>query len=265
MSTMPDDPSAGDPATGDPAAGDQAAGRPRHRWVVELLLVVVLVHTVVLTLWLAPSSPLRDAVGERRLTSYVDPYFQQDRDLVGVGIQQVDESFSVRAFVAPDGGGKGKNTEWVDLTRADVRADRGDPAPERVHLIARRLATNLNLAMFNLTPAQRRVVRSLTAEDEPSLVTPALTGVGGRAEAVQFFQTYDLMATQFASLFAESRWDGRVVQVQFKVGRRTVPPYADRATTSLDDVPFREFSFGWRSAFRGSLEARETFDSYVKK
>lgn len=250
MSTTPDDP--------DP-------GRPRHRWVVEVLLVVVLAHTVVLALWLAPSSPLRDAAGEGRLASYVDPYFQQDRDVVGIGIQQVDESFSVRAFVAPDGGGKGRNTEWVDLTKADVRADRDDPAPERVHLIARRLATNLNLAMFNLTTAQRRVVRSLTAEDEPSLVTPALTGVGGRAEAVEFYQTYDQMATQFASLFAQSRWDGRIVQVQFKVGRRTVPSYADRATASLDDVEFREFSFGWRRAFRGSLEAREAFDSYVKK
>ena len=259
-----------DPAPGDPAVHDPAPGRPRHRWVVELLLVVVLVHTVVLALWLAPSSPLRDGVGEGRLATYVDPYFQQDRDLVGIGIQQVDESFSVRAFVAPDGGGKGRNTEWVDLTRADLRADRDDPAPERVHLIARRLATNLNLAMFNLTPAQRRVVRSLTAEDEPSLVTPALTGVGGRAEAVKFYQTYDLMATEFASLFAQSRWDGRVVQVQFKVGRRTVPPRtvrpgADRDTASLDDVAFREFSFGWRRAFRGSLEAREAFDSYVKK
>jgi hypothetical protein len=250
-----------------PTPVEDAVARPRHRWVVEVLLVVVLVHSVALALWVAPSSPLRDAVGDGRLASYVDPYFQQGRDVVGIGQQQVDESFSVRAFVAPDAGGKGAATAWVDLTRADDRADRRDLTPERARLAARRLATNLNLAMFNLTEAQRRLVRGLTADDLPSSVTPTLVGAGGRPDAVRFFQAYDQMATQFASLFAEARWgdEGRVVQVQFRVGRRTVPPYADRATTSLADVPFRDFSFGWRRAFRGSLEARETFDSYVKK
>ncbi|MCL8252640.1 DUF5819 family protein [Aeromicrobium fastidiosum] len=250
-----------------PTPVEDAVERPRHRWIVELLLVVILVHSVALALWLAPSSPIRDAVGEGRLASYVDPYFQQGRDVVGIGTQQVDESFSVRAYVAPDAGGKGAATEWVDVTRDDNRANRHELAPERAHLIARRLATNLNLAMFNLSEAQRRVVRGLTADDLPSTVRPTLEGAGGRPEAVRFFQAYDQMATQFASLYAEARWGegGRIVQVQFRVGRRTVPSYADRATTSLDDVAFRDFSFGWRRAFRGSLDARDTFDSYVKK
>jgi hypothetical protein len=246
---------------------EDAAARPRYRWVVELLLVVVVVHSIVLALWLSPSSPLRDAAGDARLASYVDPYFQQGRDVVGIGTQQVDESFSVRAFVAPDGGGKGSVTSWVDVTRLDTRANEHALGPERVHLIARRLATNLNLAMFNLSETQRRIVRKLTADDLPSSVTVALEKAGGRPAAVRFFQAYDQMATQFASLYAESRWadEGRVVQVQFRVGRRTVPPYAKRASTSLDDVPFLDFSFGWRRAFRGSLEARETFDSYVER
>ncbi|MBD8605693.1 hypothetical protein IFT73_02395 [Aeromicrobium sp. CFBP 8757] len=250
-----------------PTPVEDAVERPRHRWIVELLLVVVLVHSVALALWLAPSSPVRDAVGEGRLASYVDPYFQQGRDVVGIGTQQVDESFSVRAYVAPDAGGKGAATEWVDVTRDDNRANRHEVAPERAHLIARRLATNLNLAMFNLSEAQRRIVRGLTADDLPSTVRPTLEGAGGRPEAVRFFQAYDQMATQFASLYAEARWgeDGRIVEVQFRAGRRTVPSYADRATTSLDDVAFRDFSFGWRRAFRGSLDARDTFDSYVKK
>ncbi len=250
-----------------PTPVEDAVERPWHRWIVELLLVVVVVHSVALALWLAPSSPLRDAVGESRLASYVDPYFQQGRDVVGIGTQQVDESFSVRAYVAPDGGGKGAATAWVDVTRDDNRANRHEVSPERAHLIARRLATNLNLAMFNLTEAQRRIVRGLTADDLPSTVRPTLEGAGGRPEAVRFFQAYDQMATQFASLYAEARWgdEGRIVQVQFRVGRRTVPSYADRSTASLDDIAFRDFSFGWRRAFRGSLDARETFDSYVKK
>jgi hypothetical protein len=244
---------------------DAASARPRHRWVIELLLVVVLVHTIILTLWLAPASPIRQAAGDGRLASYVDPYFQQGRDVIGIGTQQVDESFSIRAFVAPEGGGKGKATDWIDLTRLDNQANRHDLAASRVHLIARRLATNLNLAMFNLTEAQRKLVRELTADELPSAVKIKLEQAGGKPDAVRFFQAYDQMATQFTSLYAQSRWDGRVVQVQFRVGRRTVPPYADRGTTSLGDVDFLMFSFGWRRTFRGSAEARETFDSYVKK
>lgn len=251
-----------------PSESSDAPVRPRHRWVVELLLVVVVVHSIILTLWLAPSSPIREAAGDNRLASYVDPYFQQGRDVVGVGVQQVDESFRIRAVVVADGADEGTVTPWIDLTALDNKANRHDLTAARVHVIARRLATNLNLAMFNLTAAQRALIGSLTATDVPSAVTVKLqeAGDGGDGDAIRFFQAYDQMATQFASLYAQSTWtDGTVDQVQFEVGRRTVPPYADRSKTSLRDVDFRQFSFGWRYAFRGSAEARETFDSYVKK
>lgn len=244
---------------------DGAAARPRHRWVIEILLVVVVVHSAILALWLAPSSPIREAAGDRRLASYVDPYFQQGRDVVGVSDQKVDESFSIRAFVVPDGQEAGADTEWIDLTALDNRANRHDLTASRVHVIARRLATNLNLAMFNLNEGQRKVVRELDVDNLPSEVTATLEGLGDDAEAVRFFQAYDQMATQFASLYAESRWEGNIVQVEFRVGRRTVPPFADRKKTSLGDIPFRYFGFGWRQTFRGSAEARATFDSYVKK
>lgn len=244
---------------------DDAAARLRHRWVVEALLVVVVVHSMALVLWLAPSSPIRDAVGDGRLASYVDPYFQQDRDVMGVGRQQVDESFSIRAFVVPDDGGKGVRTNWVEVTGIDRRATRHTLTVGRVHLIARRLATNLNRAMFNLSAEQRTVVGGLTADDLPSGVRTALEAAGGRPDAVRIFQAYDQMATQFASLYAESRWDGRIAQVQFRVGRRTVPARADRASTSVEDATFTDFSFGWRRTFRGPLEAREAFDSYVRE
>jgi hypothetical protein len=248
-----------------PSAPQDAPARPRHRWVVELLLLVVVVHSLVLALWLAPSGPLRDAVGDRRLASYVTPYFQQGRDAVGVGAERVDESFRIRAFVAPDGGGKGAMTEWVDLTELGDRASRRHVAAGRVHLIARRLASNLNLAMFELNEAQRTIVGKLTADDLPSVVRTELASAGDDPQAVRLFQAYDQMATQFASLYAQSHWDGRVVQVQFQVGRRTVPTSADRDARALDDVDFQMFSFGWRRAFRGSAEARQAFDSYVRK
>ncbi len=65
-------------------------------WAWRLLVVI---HSALLMLWLAPSSPIRDLVGSRNLASYVDPYFQQDVDTVDPSVQFVDESFQIRALV----------------------------------------------------------------------------------------------------------------------------------------------------------------------
>src|SRR5689334_14926760 len=97
-----------------PDADDEPV-RPWQRRLVSGLGVLVLIHSALLMLWLAPSSPIRDVVGSRNLASYVDPYFQQDVDTVDPSVQFVDESFQVRALVR-NGSAKPVITEWVDLT-----------------------------------------------------------------------------------------------------------------------------------------------------
>lgn len=242
---------------------DHEPVRPWQRRVVLGLGFLVLVHSALLMLWLAPSSPIRDLVGSRNLASYVDPYFQQDVDTVDPSVQFVDESFQVRALVR-EGTAEAKVTAWVDLTKEDVRDVRFNPNPARVHLIARRLATNLNRSMFALEPAQRKIVRESKAIDTTTARSVALNKAGDNPAIVQNYLAYDQMATQFASLYAASKWKGTVLQVQFKVGRRSVPAFSKRHDTSIEDVKYLWFSFGWHPAFRGSLEAQTPFDSFVK-
>ncbi|WP_162891111.1 DUF5819 family protein [Aeromicrobium sp. A1-2] len=250
----------------DSEPGTPVPSRPWQRWSILSLAVLAAVHSVVLMLWLAPSSPLRDAVGSSNLASYVDPYFQQGDNGVGIGAQFVDESFSIRALIRPEGAKKTTLTTWVDVTAVERRSTVHDLDPARVHATARRLATNLNLAMFNLEPEQRKLIRSVKALDGVTKVRAALTKNGANARSITSFLAYDQMATQFASLYARSLYDGdQVVQVQYRVGRRTVPPFADRDKKTLADVDYRIFYFGWRLPFRGSTEARAAFDSYVKK
>lgn len=242
---------------------DHEPVRPWQRRVVLALGFLVLVHSALLMLWLAPSSPIRDLVGSRNLASYVDPYFQQDVDTVDPSVQFVDESFQVRALVKK-GTAKSKVTEWVDLTKDDVHDVRHNPNPARVHLIARRLATNLNRSMFALEPAQRKIVRESKVTDTTTMRAAALNAAGDNSAIVQNYLAYDQMATQFASLYAASKWKGTVLQVQFKVGRRSVPAFSKRHDTSIQDVSYLWFSFGWHPAFHGSLEAQAPFDSFVK-
>ena len=237
--------------------------RPWQRRLVTGLALLVAIHSGLLMLWLAPSSPIRDLVGSRNLASYVDPYFQQDVDTVDPSVQFVDEAFLVRALIK-DGTAKAKPTDWVDLTKEDVRDVRFNPNPARVHLIARRLATNLNRSMFALDPEQRKIVRESKARDSTSVRAAALNKVGDNPAVVQNYMAYDQMATQFASLYATSKWEGTIVQLQFRVGRRSVPEYSKRRDTKIEDVDYLWFSFGWRPRFRGSVEAQAPFDSYVR-
>ncbi len=245
-----------------PDAHDEPV-RPWQRRLVTGLGVLVLVHSALLMLWLAPSSPIRDVIGSRNLASYVDPYFQQDVDTVDPSVQFVDESFQIRALVK-NGSADSKVTEWFDLTEQDVRDARFNPNPARVHLIARRLATNLNRSMFALEPAQRKIVRETKVTDTTTARGAALNGAGDDAGTVQNYLAYDQMATQFASLYATSKWKGKVLQVQFQVGRRVVPAFSKRHDKTIEDVDYLWFFFGWRPHFRGSIEAQTPYDSYVR-
>ena len=245
-----------------PDARDEPVRTWQRRLVTGLALLVVL-HSALLMLWLAPSSPIRDLVGSRNLASYVDPYFQQDVDAVDPSVQFVDESFQIRALVK-NGSAKAKTTAWVDLTKEDMNAVRFNPNPARVHLISRRLATNLNRSMFALQPAQRKIVREWKATDTTSARAAALNAKADNPTIVQNFMAFDQMATQFTSLYATSQWKGKVVQVQFKVGRRSVPEFSKRHKTKITDVDYLWFTFGWRPRFRGLLEAQTPYDSYVR-
>lgn len=243
---------------------DEAPPRPWQKRIVAVLAFVVVVHSVLLTLWLAPSSPIRDLVGSRGLASYVDPYFQQSADSVDPDAQYVDESFQVRALVKSDNAVKSHVTDWVDLTAEEDHQVRFDVDPARVHIIARRLATNLNSVMYALNSQQRTFVRLSRYTRIPSRLEAKLNSTGKNPVAVQNFMAYNQMATQFASLYADAKWKGQVFQVQFKVGRRTVPPFDKRHTDKLADVDYLWFGFGWHLAFHGSYAARSAFDSYVK-
>lgn len=250
-----------------PHRGDEdAAARPWQRRLMVGIAVVVGLHSAVLALWLAPVNPARDAVGTTTLASYVEPYFQQSWDGLDPRSQRVDEAFRIRANVKVDGGQKMRVTPWIDLTKVEGGPLRHDVDPARVHVIARRLATNLNAVMFAFEPAQRKLVRANYITTPISTLEQRLDAAGPDDTIVQTYLTYDQMATEFASMYASARWpDDTILEVQYLVGRRTVPPRGEKGSRVLADVDYRWFAFGYRKAYKGSYEAQLVFDSYVKK
>jgi len=235
-------------------------------WQKALLLVVGLVaviHTLLVAAWLTPTSPVRDAVGHSRLATYVNPYFQQSWSRIDPNMQLVDETLRFRAQVLDVASGKKSVTVWFDLTAEEDRSLRFDVQPARVHLINRRLATNLTAATFALNASQRQLVNDDYVRTPVALLSTKLNAVGPSAPAVRNYMAYDRMAVQFLSMYAAAQTGDEVLMVQYKVGRRTVPDFRDRKTDELRDKKFTFFTYGWRRAYAGQLDAQSAFDSYV--
>ncbi|WP_375002469.1 DUF5819 family protein [Aeromicrobium sp. CTD01-1L150] len=245
---------------------DSEQSPARRGWRSTLILALAslaVVHSVIIGLWLAPSGPVRDAAGESRLSFYVNPYFQQSWDVLDPSAQRVDEALWARAKVRVDEDTI-ETTEWVHVTEADLAATRYHPAPERIRSASRRLATNLNGVLFDMGSAGRKSVRTSYVTDDVSALRGVLLEEGVDAREVRRFMRLDTMTTRFASLYLQAVEDKRVVQVQYRVGRRTVPPRAERDEVRTTDRDFDIFHVGWRPVERGSEQAQAAFDDYVR-
>lgn len=236
--------------------------KPWQRHLVLTLALVAAVHSAILVVWLSPSGPVRDSIGDQKLETYVNPYFGQAWGAMAPNAQFVDETFRFRARVKDDVTGKVEATDWIDVTAADDTALRHDVRPARANTISRRLATNLNGAMYGLDARQRALVRTSHGKLSPAELESRLVKLG-RIPAVRSYLAYDQMATRFASMYAAARFDGRIVAVQYRIGRRTVPSADRRDGQDVRDVKFTWFEFGYRGAFKASYEAQSAFDDYV--
>lgn len=234
-------------------------------WRVSLILtlaVVAVAHSVLVALWLAPSGPVREAAGGSLLTRYVSPYFQQSWDGLEPSLQRVDEALWVRARVRIDDE-RTAETPWLDVTAAGLTAAGNDIAPARVHTAGRRLAVNLNSAMFELGEDGREVVLGNYVDRSSDQLVADLLAAPSPPAAVRFYRDVDQMITRFASLYTQAHADGRVVQVQYRAGRRSVP--AEDTAATLQDVEFTWFDAGWRRVQRGSVAAQAAFDEWVEQ
>lgn len=230
--------------------------------VIALLAVV---HTVLIAAWLAPTSPVRDVVGQSHLRSYVYPYFQQSWSAIDPSSQRVDETLRFRAEVLNVESSKKRITPWFDLTGTEDRSLNHNLAPARVHLINRRLATNLNATTFALNSAQLKIVNKDYVKVPVSELAAALRKADPTPGVVSNYMAYDQMTVQFLSLYVAAQTGDEVLQIQYKVGRRTVPDFKDRKPEDLRDEKFNYFTYGWRLAYVGDVEAQSSFETYLEK
>lgn len=243
-----------------------------RRSIILALVAVAVVHSFLVMLWVMPVNPFRDAVGEKRLNSYInnDVFpFEQSWSVFAPTPRRGGENVVIRAFIGKPGSKTGHLTDWFDITADEDQRIKYLVNPSRFHSATRRLGGNVNAAMAQFSLTQKRLVAAnfvTTPRKELAtyLYKTNTRGDAGKLNIIGYLRN-DEMLTRYGTMYATARWGKGVSLVEFRVGHRTVPNYSLRTKVNFLDVPFTYYLVGWRAAMPGNHDAQAAFDGYVKK
>jgi len=224
-----------------------------RRAVMAGVAALALVHSVLVTVWVMPTNPIRDAIGPGRVDAYINNRivpFEQSWSVFAPTPRRAGESVQIRAY----DGETGTTTEWFDITADEDDRIRHLPNPARIHAVTRRLGGGANEQLADLTDTQLDLVSS----DAPSRVEMD-------RRLPNDYVVLDEMLTRFGTMYAIARWGDDVTMVQVRIGHRRVPTFANRDRADFLDVPFTYRTLGWRKTLRGDAGAQAAFDDYVER
>ncbi|WP_369750452.1 DUF5819 family protein [Nesterenkonia sp. F] len=159
-------------------------------------------------MWVAPSTPLREAVSLDRVREYVQPWFQQNWSIFAPNPRRTAVTFEVRASVLHTETGEKEFTEWVDLIDNEDAIVSGNLFPARTAQISRRTADRLHRALNDMNTEQRNLLKANYLETPVSELRDHLHDVAGGAGGsdISRYMTADAAATRIATGAAETFW-----------------------------------------------------------
>jgi hypothetical protein len=243
----------------------------RRLWIV-LVGVIFAVHTALITIWIQPPNPFRDAVGNENLYRYINNEFfpfEQSWSVFAPTPRRGGENVKVRAYYGTPGEKDTRVTEWYDITADEDQRIKYLVNPSRFHSATRRLGGNINSTVGQFNKQQRNLITGSLITSPRSKLKGLLDryntkGLPGRANIAQYIDN-DEMLTRFGTMYATARWGKGVTAVEFQVGHRSVPNYSKRNDENFLDVPFTYYRVGIRKAMPGNADAQAAFDGYVRK
>jgi hypothetical protein len=243
----------------------------RRLWIV-VIGVVFAIHTALITIWIQPANPFRDAVGGPNLNSYINNDifpFEQSWSVFAPTPRRGGENVKIRAYYGTPGSEGGRVTEWFDITGDEDQRIKYLVNPSRFHSATRRLGGNINSTVGQFNKQQRAIVGANVFTSPRSKLKKLLEqantkGVVGQANINQYVDN-DEMLTRYGTMYATARWGKGVTAVEFQVGHRSVPNFSKRNDENFLDVPFTYYRVGIRKAMPGNADAQAAFDGYVHK
>lgn len=248
------------------------SGRVRRpRWaglVVWIGIAAVLLHTLVISMWVGPNTPVRQMVGNDTLRSYVMPVFEQSWMIFAPTPRRVAVNLEIRAEYIDPATGDPVITGWTDLVDGEDALIAGNPFPPRMSLAGRRVANTLNAAMGDLNDDQLALVAANYLTTPTTVLGNQMMDVTDSSVpsgTVGTYLTYDDAATHLATLYySASLGDVEITYVQFRTGMRYAPTWAPGAPGSIDDAPITWFDYGWRQPTHLTDDELELFAPYLR-
>ena len=240
--------------------------------MIVVIGVVFALHTALVTIWIQPPNPFRDAVGPKNVYSYInnDVFpFEQSWSVFAPTPRRGGENVKIRAYYGTPGETDTRVTEWFDITADEDKRIKFLVNPSRFHSATRRLGGNINSTVSQFNEKQQLIIGGTLITSPRSKLAKLLKqantkGLVGLANINQYLDNDDML-TRYGTMYANARWGKGVTAVEFQVGHRSVPNYTKRNAENFLDVPFTYYRIGIRKAMPGNADAQAAFDGYVHK
>lgn len=231
-----------------PPAGDERVERPDPLppkpkiWVRLVALIAVILaawHIFASFLWIAPySENAREVVPGDLLTSYMIPFFGQSWSVFAPEPINGDYHFNVRAVIV-DADGEERETGWVSATDVELSMIQYNLVPPRAGIQSSEVASGYKDAFDRMEEVDRAIIGGDFAVDEWEIGLRAALEqqddeqVSALAPDVREARIDELLAeehrsTAYATQVAKAIWGDGVRQVQYRVSRQNIVPFAQR-------------------------------------
>lgn len=238
-----------------------AASRPKPNWIVKLVAflacLATLWHIFASFLWIAPPSAVREIPTQEVLSAYMLPMFGQSWSVFAPEPINGDYHFNVRAVIEADG--EEIETGWVSATEVELSMIRYNLFPPRAGIQSTEVASGLAGAYQKLNAEQQAVAALDFAEDGwEDWMARSFDKLEEGPSTVTYMEQEHL-STAYATQVAYAIWGDDVLQVQYRVSRQNVVPFADRNSTGAQRPEPTMSTTGWRAPLEEAGQSRSNF------
>ena len=216
---------------------NRTTGKPKV-WVRIVALLAVLFtgwHVFASFLWIAPySENAREIVpgGQSVLSGYMIPFFGQSWSVFAPEPINGDYHFNVRATLDD-----GSETGWVSATDVELSMIQYNLVPPRAGIQSSEVASSYKGAFDGMEEVDRAVITGDFAVDDWEVGLRAALenqkSESGSSSETRKANIDELMreehrSTAYATQVAKAIWGDSVQQVQYRVSRQNIIPFAQR-------------------------------------
>lgn len=236
---------------------------PRRRLVTRIVMVLAVAvtawHVLASFLWIAPSSPLREVVGQKTLSAYMLPVFGQSWSVFAPEPINGDYRFEVRALV------DGEETEWVSASDVELSMIRYHLFTPRAGIQAMDVSSQFKGAWADLNEDQQAVAELNYFKDAwEDRMAEAMTAYGDE-DVVEDYVDQEHRATAYATQVAYAIWGDGVERVQFRATRQNVIPFEERHDPETERPAIQYSPTGWRAPVIEDGQSQQAFADVFRR